>query len=62
MSEAMSFGEIYGQGAELLPARTLLSLYSGGAGHDGAAGVDGRDGGHGAAGHGADGRDAVTSG
>lgn len=35
MSDALSFGEIEGQHAELLPARTVLSLFGMGGGEGG---------------------------
>lgn len=34
MSDALGFAEIAGQHAELLPARTVLSTFSGGGGFD----------------------------
>jgi hypothetical protein len=48
MSDALSFAEIDGQHVELLPARTVLSMFSAGgccSGHGG--GGDGGTGGHG---------------
>jgi hypothetical protein len=50
MSDALSFAEIAGQQVELLPARTVLSLFSVHGG--GARGGDGGTGGNGGAGRG----------
>ncbi|MGH3754252.1 MAG: hypothetical protein ACRDRP_16465 [Pseudonocardiaceae bacterium] len=46
MSDALSFAEIDGQHVELLPARTVLSLFSagGGAGRGGNGGLGGNGG------------------
>ena len=46
MSDALSFGEIDGQQIELLPARTVMSLFSlgGDAGRGGNGGVGGAGG------------------
>jgi hypothetical protein len=41
MSDALSFAEIDGQDVELLPARTVLSLFSAGGGNGGTAGAGG---------------------
>lgn len=41
MSGALSFAEIDGQRMELLPARTVLSLFSTGGGGDGGEGGSG---------------------
>ncbi len=41
MSDALSFAEIDGQHVELLPARTVLSLFSLGKGNTGGTGGDG---------------------
>jgi hypothetical protein len=43
MSDALSFAEIDGQHVELLPARTVLSLFSAGGGGDGGQGGAGGD-------------------
>ncbi|MGH3721232.1 MAG: hypothetical protein ACRDRI_20750 [Pseudonocardiaceae bacterium] len=56
MSDALSFVEIDGQHVELLPARTVLSLFSAGCGcgggHHGGGGGDGGVGGNGGTGRG----------
>ncbi|MBV9160804.1 MAG: hypothetical protein JO309_09365 [Pseudonocardiales bacterium] len=45
MSDAMSFAELAEQYVELLPARTVLSMWRAGTGgHDGAPGTRGADG------------------
>ena len=44
MSGALSFTEINGQHVELLPARTVLSLFSAGGGRGGNGGVGGEGG------------------
>ena len=41
MSDGLSFAEIDGQHVELLPARTVLSLFSAGGGDGGAGGAGG---------------------
>ena len=47
MTDALSFAEIDGQHVELLPARTVLSLFSGCGGCDGPQGGDASRGGDG---------------
>jgi hypothetical protein len=41
MSDALSFGEIDGQHVELLPARTVLSMFAAGGGKGGTGGAGG---------------------
>ncbi|MBV8540456.1 MAG: hypothetical protein JO063_02650 [Pseudonocardiales bacterium] len=50
MSDALSFGEIDGQHVELLPGRTVLSMFSAGCGCGGHPSGGGGDGGVGGAG------------
>ncbi len=50
MSDALSFAEVDGQHVELLPARTVLSLFSAGGG--GGRGGNGGEGGNGGTGRG----------
>ncbi|MGH3771423.1 MAG: hypothetical protein ACRDRW_08525 [Pseudonocardiaceae bacterium] len=58
MSDALSLAEIDGQRVELLPARTVLSLFSaGGAGRGGNGGL----GGHGAVGRGGIGASLINA-
>ncbi len=52
MSDALSFAEIDGQHVELLPARTVLSLFIAGGKRGGCEGGDGGTGGAGGAGQG----------
>ncbi|MGH3684552.1 MAG: hypothetical protein ACRDQ9_06015 [Pseudonocardiaceae bacterium] len=52
MSDVLSFAEIVGQHIELLPARTVLSLFSAGGGPRGGNAGDGGQGGTGGAAHG----------
>lgn len=53
MSNALSFAEIDGQHVELLPARTVMSMFSTGYGCDcGGGGGDGGEGGNGGNGQG----------
>src|ERR1700712_6114128 len=47
MTDTMSFAEVAGQHAELLPARTVLSLFNAGGCGNGGGGHDGGDGGDG---------------
>ncbi|MGH3907675.1 MAG: hypothetical protein ACRDTE_26370 [Pseudonocardiaceae bacterium] len=58
MSDALSFAEIDGQHLEMLPARTVLSMYGGGYGDDGGDGGKGGDGGYGGDAKGGDGGSA----
>lgn len=59
MSDGLSFAEIDGQHVDLLPPRTVLSVYACGCGDgDGSDGGQGGDGGHGGDAKGGDGRDA----
>jgi hypothetical protein len=42
MSDALSFGEIDGQHVELLPARTVMSMFRAGGGDGGTGGAGGK--------------------